>query len=277
MPSYDSINLTSYSESSPRTMRVDTLQVHHATTTSLAACRALMDAGGRQVSANYAMGNDGHLMLVVPVERRAFTSASSYDNRSITVEVCNTTLGPSWGISHASHVRLARLAVEMWQEGLLGAINRSYIIGHNEVPGSYATACPGPSMNLNLVVELAKAMLTPAPIGDDMKYIFTREGGFQYALVDLSLPNGALVTTDIEVAKDFSRVCPTLNQELTRAEFTATVAAAKKFAPLISRVDVDEQAIVDGLKGAIGGVSEKELAAAVAAIKAAIPTSFRAS
>jgi hypothetical protein len=233
MPSYDSINLTSYSESSPRTMRVDTLQVHHATTTSLAACRALMDAGGRQVSANYAMGNDGNLMLVVPVERRAFTSASSYDNRSITVEVCNTTLGPSWGISYASHLRLAQLAAEMWFEGLLGGINRTYIIGHNEVPGSYATACPGPSMNLDLVVALTLQLVQPAPKENpDMAHIYIYEkdykwgAGLRGALIhDTNIPGGVKITTSEAEGEMFSAFAKPIG--LTRVQFDAAVAEAR--------------------------------------------------
>lgn len=160
MPTADSVNLTALSESDPRNRAIETLQVHHATTTSLEGLRALMDPGGRTVSANYAMGNDGHLMLVVPLERRAFTSASSDDHRAVTVEVCNTTLGPEWGISDASHRRLGQLAAELHLEYGM-PLDRDHIYGHNETPGSYATACPGPSMNLDLVVQYALEALKP--------------------------------------------------------------------------------------------------------------------
>lgn len=154
----DSENYTSYSESSPRTMAIDTLQIHHATTTSLAALRALMAPGGRTVSANGAMGNDGHLMGVVQEHRRAFTSATSYDNRSYTIEVCNTSLAPDWGISDICHWRLAAVAVDLHdQYGM--PLDRNHIIGHREVPGAYSTACPGPSMDLNRIVEYAYAIL----------------------------------------------------------------------------------------------------------------------
>lgn len=139
-------------------MAVDTLQIHHATTTSLAGLRDLMSAGGRQVSANAAMGNDGHLMSVVDIGRRAFTSATAYDHRSYTVEVCNTTLAPEWGISAASHERLAILAAELHREiGL--PLDREHIIGHREVPGAYATACPGPSMNLDWIASRAQQII----------------------------------------------------------------------------------------------------------------------
>lgn len=170
MPTADSTNLTALSESSPRNQPIQTLQIHHATTTSLEGLRALMDAGGREVSANYAMGNDGHLMLVVPVERRAFTSASADDHRAITVEVCNTTLGPEWGISDASHRRLGKLAADMHVEFGM-PLDRAHIYGHNETPGSYSTACPGPSMNLDLVVQYARELVTPPKKESDMIHL----------------------------------------------------------------------------------------------------------
>lgn len=141
--------------------KIDTLQIHHATMTSISGLISLMAPGGRQVSANGAMGNDGGLYEVVPASERAFTSATEYDRRSLTVECCNTTVDANWGISDATHRRLGKLAAQMFQKGLLGGINRSYIIGHNEVPGTYATACPGPSMNLDLVVQYAREFLNP--------------------------------------------------------------------------------------------------------------------
>jgi hypothetical protein len=161
---FDSIDLTAPSEYGSRDgQRVDVLQIHHATTTSLSGLRGLMAPGGRKVSANGAMGKDGHLMLVVPADRRAFTSATSYDKRSFTVEVCNTTLDPHWGISDACHERLAQLASEMHHE--LGMpLDRAHIIGHREVPGTYPTACPGPSMDLDRIVRRAREIAE----GDDM-------------------------------------------------------------------------------------------------------------
>jgi hypothetical protein len=161
---FDSVNLTGPTEYATRAgAKIDTLQIHHATSTSLSGLRALMAPGGRMVSANGAMSNDGHLQLVVPVDRRAFTSATPYDRRSFTVEVCNTSLAPNWGISDACHERLAQLAAEMHLE--LGMpLDRAHIIGHREVPGTYATACPGPSMNLDRIVGRAREIAE----GDDM-------------------------------------------------------------------------------------------------------------
>jgi hypothetical protein len=175
VPTPDAIRYTALSESAPRTRKVDTLQIHHATTTSLSGLEALMAPGGRTVSANEAMGSDGYRVGKVPPNRRAFTSATVFDHQSYTVEVCNTSLAPSWGVSDAAHEALARLAVELWREGMLGSLTRRHIIGHNEVPGAYATACPGPSMNLARVVSRAQQLqaagyagLETRPLEDDM-------------------------------------------------------------------------------------------------------------
>lgn len=159
---FDAQSLTASSEYDDRYgTKIDTLQIHHATMISIDGLISLMQPGGRTVSANGAMANDGTLYEVVPATHRAFTSATSYDRRCITVECCNTTVDANWGISDATHRRLGKLAAQMFQQGLLGGLNRTYIIGHNEVPGTYATACPGPSMNLDLVVQYAKEYLTP--------------------------------------------------------------------------------------------------------------------
>lgn len=156
---FDGVQHTASSEYSTRSgERIDTLQIHHATMTSLSGLIDLMMPGGRTVSANGAMGNDGTLIEVVPLPFRAFTSASSYDRRSLTVECCNTTLGPSWGISAATRTRLAQLAADMFRIGLLGGLDRRFIIGHYEVPGTYATACPGPDMHLDAIVAEANAI-----------------------------------------------------------------------------------------------------------------------
>lgn len=155
---FDFDDLTAWSESSPRTRAIDTLQVHHGTIISYSGLRSLMDPGGRTVSANGAMSNEGALGEVVRTfDRRAFTSASSFDNQCLTVECCNTTLGPQWGISEKTRIRLAHLAVGMYRKGLLRGLYRGVggVLGHNEVPGSYATACPGPDMHLDHVVMLA--------------------------------------------------------------------------------------------------------------------------
>lgn len=195
---FDRTWLTSSSESSSRNgERIDTLQIHHAATTGLNGARSLMDAGGRTVSSNGLLATDGTLYEVVALDRRAFTSATGFDRRSLTVETINSSGAPGWGISDASRERLARLAVAMYRAGILGGFHRGPggIIGHNEVPGTYATACPGPDMHLDWIAERARSLnaglagldvteITETESDADMPINFrSTTGGVSYTMV----------------------------------------------------------------------------------------------
>lgn len=183
----DVVNLTNQeTESDPRNRATTTLQIHHTAGTSDAGSRALMDPGGRTVSANYLLLRDGTLMEVILLGRRAYTSASGFDHESITVEVVNQTAGPEWGISETQRRRLAKLARDLHALSLIHRLDRGVggIIGHFEVPGTYATACPGPSMQLDHISALAKSGSTvaledeaPIDLGDiEMRYLNVTNG-----------------------------------------------------------------------------------------------------
>jgi len=160
MPTFDFDDLTALSESSPRQGDYDTLQWHHTVTTTYEAARSLMDAGGRTVSANGLMTADGRLGRVVDPSRRAFTSASTFDHRSLTVECVNTSGGPEYGLSDATHQRLGKTLAEMVQEGRSQVIyGPGGLLQHKDVPGSYATACAGPSADSDRVLAYATAYL----------------------------------------------------------------------------------------------------------------------
>ena len=135
------------SDSSPRGSRIDRFILHHAATTSLSGILSLFQPGGRTVSANYALGNDGTLILTVDEDRRAWTSASSYwDGRAVTIEVANSSAGGSWPVSDATFDKLARLIADVaTRYGF--PINDDTILTHQELylryGDSYGTACPG--------------------------------------------------------------------------------------------------------------------------------------
>lgn len=144
-PLANGIQITS--DSSPRGSRIDRFIVHHAATTSLAAILSLFQPGGRTVSANYALGNDGTLILAVDEDLRAWTSASAYwDGRAVTIEVANSQAGGSWPVSDASFDKLARLIADVsTRHGF--PVNDDTVLTHQELytryGDSYATACPG--------------------------------------------------------------------------------------------------------------------------------------
>lgn len=134
-------------DSSPRTSRIDRFIVHHAATTSLATILGLFQPGGRTVSANYALGNDGTLILAVDEDRRAWTSSSAHwDGRAVTIEVANAIAGGAYPVSDAAFDKLARLIADVaTRYGF--PINDETILTHQELwiryRASYATSCPG--------------------------------------------------------------------------------------------------------------------------------------
>lgn len=144
-PLTNGVQLTA--DSSPRSARIDRFIVHHAATTSLAAILSLFQPGGRTVSANYALGNDGTLILAVDEDRRAWTSSSAFwDGRAVTIEVANSVAGGSYPVSDATFHKLARLIADVaTRYGF--PINDDTVLTHQELyiryQASYATACPG--------------------------------------------------------------------------------------------------------------------------------------
>lgn len=146
------------SNSSPRRAgdKVQYFVIHHAATTSSVDSlrNRFMNANDRKVSPNWLIGSDGSVSEIVPPDKfRAWTSGS-FDYNAVTVETQNTSGDPSWGISEASHIAIAKLVA--WASKRYGfPIDRTHVIGHRETPGA-ATICPGPSMNLDKIVSLAK-------------------------------------------------------------------------------------------------------------------------
>lgn len=192
---FDRTDHTASSEWSSRQGKaITTLQIHHTAYPSDTGSRALMDPGGRTVSANGLLLQDGTLVEVVPGQYRAFTSSSSADQYCLTVETVNQSGSPTWAISEKQRIRLAKLQRDMAAAGLptrVGFRGVGGIIGHYEVPGTYATACPGPDMHLDHIASLAAsgnlAGLDPTPISkdDDMPTLFFQKftnGGLAYVL-----------------------------------------------------------------------------------------------
>lgn len=144
-PLTNGIQLTA--DSSKRTAKIDRFIVHHAATTSLAAILSLFQPGGRTVSANYALGNDGTLIGAVDEDRRAWTSSSAtWDGRAVTIEVANSVAGGSWPVSDATFHKLARLIADVaTRYGF--PIDDNHVLTHQELyiryGASYATSCPG--------------------------------------------------------------------------------------------------------------------------------------
>ena len=136
--------------SSPRNQPITKITVHHmAGVCSVEDFGNIVAPTSRQMSANYAIGNDGRIGLFCPESDRSWCSSSPWnDNRSITIEVSNSAVGGDWPIGDRAYNSLVKLCVDICKRN---GIKKLYFDGTQN--GSltfhymfWATACPGPWM-----------------------------------------------------------------------------------------------------------------------------------
>jgi len=102
---------------SPRNQPITKITIHHmAGVLSLEQFASIVMNPGRQMSANYAIGNDGRIGLFCPEQDRSWCSSSPWnDNRAITIEVSNSAYGDAsgWPVSNAAYSSLIKLCVDI--------------------------------------------------------------------------------------------------------------------------------------------------------------------
>ena len=135
-------------KSNPRTENVIKITPHHM------ACRMLADDCARmhrdtsmQCSANYYIGYDGTICSGVDEDRRAWTSASKWnDQRAITIEVSNDGGAPDWPVSEASYKALVNLCADICERYGIdphydgtsdGTITYHMMFASTDCPGRY--------------------------------------------------------------------------------------------------------------------------------------------
>lgn len=276
------------SQKSARGYPTNLFVLHHGATTSADQIIAMMTSGSRQVS-SHAVVKDGRIAGVVEEEYRAWSlSSAEFDGRAFTVECANESTN-GWTVSAASHESLARLVANWSTRYNIPIVRvgdpRSWtLLGHREVysiwGASYATACPG-GMDLDWIARRAneiKSGVTPEE-DTNMQYIWTKDGGVKYALLDPSIIDGAWMSTNPADATMMSWLTWTKATQGAPLEtngtmFTEKLKAAKKVYSLRaqSSVDIDVKALAEALAPYMKGATSAELAAAVQDILKAIPT-----
>lgn len=101
----------------------------------------------RQASANYCLGSDNVLILGVDEANRAWTTSSSWcDNRAVTIEVGNSTLGPQWLVADSTLRKLIDLCVDIcWRNKIYPCTYTGDSSGTLQMHRWYGyTSCPGP-------------------------------------------------------------------------------------------------------------------------------------
>lgn len=135
---------------SPRNKAITKITVHH-----MAGVCSVEDFGNivapvaRQMSANYAIGNDGRIGLFCPEGDRSWCSSSpENDHQAITIEVSNSSVGGDWPIGDKAYQSLIKLCVDICKRNGIkklefngtktGSLTFHYMFA--------STACPGPWM-----------------------------------------------------------------------------------------------------------------------------------
>lgn len=143
---------------------------HTAGVMSIDTLVAMMQPGGRTVSAHAAI-KDRDIVSVVPESKRAYALADgAFDSRAFNAECINSTGSPTWQLSDATHESIARWVADVCKRWGIrphrsGPAKSWTIIGHREVYSihrvGYATACPG-GMKLDWVVTRAQQLMEDA-------------------------------------------------------------------------------------------------------------------
>lgn len=132
---------------SPRDQPITKITIHHmAGVASVEQFGALVARPERQMSANYAIGNDGRIGVFCPEGDRSWCSSSAWnDNRAVTIEVSNNINGEPWSISSAAYNSLIKLCVDICKRN---GIRKLEFTGDKSGSLTYhymfaATGCPG--------------------------------------------------------------------------------------------------------------------------------------
>ena len=137
---------------SPRNQPITKITPHHmAGVMSIEEFENLVANPRREMSANYAIGNDGRITLTCPEGDRSWCSASPWnDHRAVTIEVSNSAYGDAsgWPIGDKAYNSLIKLCADICRRN-----NIPKLVFTGDTSGSltfhymYAsTACPGPWM-----------------------------------------------------------------------------------------------------------------------------------
>jgi peptidoglycan hydrolase-like protein with peptidoglycan-binding domain len=131
----------------PRTVRkVDKIILHHWAGTDFPGTLRMWATAARKASCNYAIGNEGQRVGVVPEELRSWSvSNANMDSSAITFEIENESVN-GWTISDAAFESTAQIMADLSRRFGI-PLDRNHVIGHREVYTrfrvGYATACPG--------------------------------------------------------------------------------------------------------------------------------------
>lgn len=132
----------------PRNHKIDSIVIHHmAGNLSVESCGEVFAASSRQASSNYGIGSDGRVGLYVSEENRSWCSSNrEVDQRSITIEVANSSTGGEWPVSQKAYDKLIDLCVDICKRNGIKKLTFTGDRAGNLLMHKYFanTQCPGP-------------------------------------------------------------------------------------------------------------------------------------
>lgn len=134
---------------SPRNQPITKITWHHcAGVISLEAFDKIVHTPGRDMSANYCIDKDARVGLFCPEGDRSWCSSSSWnDNRSVTIEISNSSVGEPWPISDKVFNKAIELTVDICKRNGIkeltftgdknGSLTFHYMFAATGCPGTY--------------------------------------------------------------------------------------------------------------------------------------------
>lgn len=226
--------LISYTQLAPlsntwgkRTGNITKITPHHAAgILSVESLCNIFSNPSRGASANYCIGNDGRIGLVVEESNTAGTSSNyENDNQAITIEVSNCENGGQWRVSDAAYHALIDLCVDICKRNGIAQLNftgdvRGNLTAHRMFA---ATNCPGDylySKFPQIAQKVNERLQEDAPMTQEEKQAFNtlqsqvqslinentelkkkyndlfEQVGVKWAYIDANLPQWAAPTID---------------------------------------------------------------------------------
>ena len=142
------IVLISPNSTNPRNHKIDKITIHHMAGIGTAeSCGKIFASRSRGASSNYGIGNDGSVGMYVEEKNRSWCSSNrENDNRAITIEVSNSSVGGDWPVSKEAYEKLILLCADICKRNGIGKLTfTGDMTGNLTLHNMFAnTLCPGP-------------------------------------------------------------------------------------------------------------------------------------
>lgn len=99
-------------------------------------------------SAHFLINNNEVVLMNGPSERACWSDANEwYNERTVSIEMTNSSLAPNWGISEGTLRKTAELVADLARFYGLGklTLNKNVVLHKNVAAPHLPTSCPGPT------------------------------------------------------------------------------------------------------------------------------------